>query len=71
MPTKRRLGDIVVAVTDMTQERRIVARAARIPDVGEEFGVFSMDLVKIVPKDLQAEYVLGMLRYSDFPDVKA
>ncbi len=69
---KASAGDIIVAVTDMTQERRIVARAARIPDAGEEFGVFSMDLVKIVPKDLPSEYVLGMLRYSEFPDrVKA
>lgn len=69
---KAQAGDIVMAVTDMTQERRIVARAARVPDVGEEFGVFSMDLVKIVPKDVLAEYLLGLLRYSDFPDqVKA
>jgi type I restriction enzyme S subunit len=69
---KASAGDIIVAVTDMTQERRIVARAARVPDVGEECGVFSMDLVKIVPKDLPSEYVLGMLRYSEFPDrVKA
>jgi type I restriction enzyme, S subunit len=65
-------GDIVMAVTDMTQERRIVARAARVPEVGEAFGVYSMDLVKIVPKDLPAEYILGLLRYSKFPDqVKA
>lgn len=69
---KATAGDIVMAVTDMTQERRIVARAARVPDVGEAFGVFSMDLVKIVPRDLPAAYVLGLLRYSDFPDeVKA
>jgi type I restriction enzyme S subunit len=69
---KVQAGDIVMAVTDMTQERRIVARAARVPDAGEEFGVFSMDLVKIVPKDPPAEYLLGLLRYSDFPDqVKA
>jgi type I restriction enzyme S subunit len=65
-------GDIIMAVTDMTQERRIVARAARVPDTGEEFGIFSMDLVKVVPNHLPVEYVLGMLRYSDFPDrVKA
>jgi type I restriction enzyme S subunit len=65
-------GDILMAVTDMTQERRIVARAARVPDIREEFGVFSMDLVKIVPKDLPGEYVLGMLQHSTFPDhVKA
>lgn len=69
---KVQAGDIVMAVTDMTQERRIVARAARVPDLGEEFGVFSMDLVKIVSRDLPAEYILGLLRYSNFPDqVKA
>jgi len=65
-------GNIVMAVTDMTQERRIVARAARVPELGEGFGVFSMDLVKIDPKDLPGEYVLGLLRYSDFANkVKA
>lgn len=61
-------GDIVIAVTDMTQERRIVARAARVPNLGEEFGIFSMDLVKVIPKDLPSEYLLGLLMYSDFPD---
>ena len=69
---KASAGDIIVAVTDMTQERRIVARAARVPDAGEEFGVVSMDLVKVVPKDLPGEHILGLLRYSEFPDrVKA
>jgi len=41
-------GDIVMAVTDMTQERRIVARAALVPSLDNEFGVFSMDLVTSV-----------------------
>jgi type I restriction enzyme, S subunit len=69
---KASAGDIIVAVTDMTQERRIVARAARVPGAGEEFGVFSMDLVKVVPKDLPSEHILGLLRYSEFSDrVKA
>ena len=67
-----RVGDIVMAVTDMTQERRIVARAARIPRLNDEVGVFSMDLVKIVPSDVSAEYLLGLLSYSDFANrVKA
>ena len=43
-------GDIIVAVTDMTQERRIVARAARVPEIGEEMLVFSMDLIKVMPR---------------------
>ena len=66
-------GDIVVAVTDMTQERRIVARAARVPRLGEKFGVMSMDVVKVAPRPaVSSQYLLGVLRYSGFPDqVKA
>jgi type I restriction enzyme S subunit len=65
---KAQSGDIVMAVTDMTQERRIVARSARVPGMVGTFSIFSMDLVKIVPKDMPFEYVLGLLRYSDFAD---
>lgn len=65
---KAQVGDIVMAVTDMTQERRIVARAARIPDIIGESGVFSMDLVKIIPKNVPCEYLFGLFRYSNFSD---
>ncbi|MBA2395807.1 MAG: restriction endonuclease subunit S [Ktedonobacteraceae bacterium] len=62
-------GDIVMAVTDMTQERRIVARAARVPKNNTLTFVFSMDLVKIVPKEEQYRYYLySMFRFSKFPD---
>lgn len=62
-------GDIVMAVTDMTQERRIVARAARVPDAGFDLWVLSMDLVKIQPHVASdASYLYGMLRFSSFPD---
>lgn len=62
-------GDLVMAVTDMTQERRIVARCGRVPRLGSDFGVISMDLVKIdankgVPKD----FIYGMFRWSGFAD---
>ena len=64
-----RTGDIVIAVTDMTQERRIVARAARVPPLDREHGVISMDLVKLVPNDeLSSDYLFGLLRFSSFPD---
>jgi len=66
---KAKPGDIIVAVTDMTQQRRIVARAGRVPDIGEKAFVFSMDLVKIVPKEnIPSDYLYGMLRFSSFPD---
>jgi len=62
-------GDIVMAVTDMTQDRRIIARAARIPTLDGGFGIISMDLVKIEPKDSNdKDYIYSLLRWSDFSD---
>lgn len=62
-------GDIVMAVTDMTQDRRIVARAARIPTLEGGFGVISMDLVKIEPKGgNDKDYIYSLLRWSGFSD---
>jgi type I restriction enzyme S subunit len=60
-------GDMVMAVTDMTQDRAIVARTARIPILDGGFGVISMDLVKIEPKDgVDKTWLYSFLRYSDF-----
>jgi type I restriction enzyme S subunit len=62
-------GDIVMAVTDMTQERRIVARAALVPTLGNEFGIFSMDLVRIEPRhQFPKAFLYSFLRYSSFAD---
>jgi type I restriction enzyme, S subunit len=64
-----RPGDVVMAVTDMTQERRVVARAALVPDLGAEYGIISMDLVRIVPKPVvSSAYLYFYLRFSDFAD---
>jgi type I restriction enzyme S subunit len=65
-----RAGDIIIAVTDMTQERRVVARAARVPRLDADFAVFSMDLVRVESKaDMPSDYLYGMFRFSSFPDV--
>lgn len=62
-------GDIVMAVTDMTQERMIVARSARIPSLDAEFGVISMDLIKVEPKEnCDKNFLYAHLRWSDFSD---
>ena len=51
----------------MTQERRIVAHAARVPTLGQEFGIFSMDLVRIEPKPpLPKTFLYCFLRFSSF-----
>lgn len=62
-------GDIIMAVTDMTQERRIVARAALVPELGDVDGLISMDLVKIVPKSpTTGVFLYAALRWSDFAE---
>lgn len=64
-----RKGDIVMAVTDMTQERRIVARVALVPTLDNEYGVISMDLVRVEPRpNIPKAFLYSFLRYSPFPD---
>lgn len=64
-----RVGSLVMAVTDMTQERRIVARVGRVSQLGEELGVISMDLVRIETLgELSEPYLYGMFRWSGFAD---
>jgi type I restriction enzyme S subunit len=64
-----RKGDILVAVTDMTQERRIVARAALVPTLDAEMGICSMDLVRLEPKPpMPSVFLYSLLRYSSFAD---
>lgn len=42
-------GDVIMGVTDMTQERRLVGHVALVPNMGETM-IFSMDLIKLIPK---------------------
>ena len=61
--------DIIMAVTDMTQERRLVARPARIPHNWYKKYVMSMDLVKLIPSDnMERSYLYSLLKYSNFSD---
>lgn len=57
-------GDIIMAVTDMTQEREIVGRVARVPKMNQNKFIFSMDLVKIEPIDYPAVYFYAFFRFS-------
>ena len=61
--------DIIMAVTDMTQERRLVARPARIPHNWYNEYVMSMDLVKLIANiDIDKSYFYCLLKYSNFSD---
>lgn len=60
-------GDIAIAVTDMTRDAMIVAQAARIPKTVGPHAIFSMDLVKVVPKEgFEPDWIYGLLRHSLF-----
>lgn len=59
-------GDVVMAVTDMTQNREVVGRVARVPDVGKQGAVISLDVIKLVPKTISATYLYSYMKYSGF-----
>ncbi|HET9060067.1 MAG TPA: restriction endonuclease subunit S [Acidimicrobiales bacterium] len=62
-----REGDIVLGVTDLTQEREILARATLVPCINEKFGVISLDVVKIAPHAAEDRLALFFtLSCSDF-----
>ena len=57
-----------MAVTDMTQDRAVVGRAARIPDFGERGAVISLDAVKLVPHNINKTFLYAYMRHSGFAD---
>ena len=62
-------NDIIMALTDVTQDRKVVARSARVPDLNHERYVFSMDLLKIKPnKAIREDFLYALLRYSSFAE---
>ena len=61
-------GDIVLAVTDLTQGREILARATLVPRLEGGYGVISLDVAKIVPHDDDDRLaLLFSLLCTDFP----
>ncbi len=53
-------GDIVVAVTDMTNDRAVIARPARVPEIDGKI-TFSADVVKINSNVLPRSYIYQLL----------
>lgn len=63
-----RANDIVMAVTDMTQDRAVVGRVARVPDLGDGGAVISLDVVKLAPKNINGSFLYSYMRHSGFGD---
>lgn len=56
-------GDLIMGVTDMTQERRLVGHVALVPDL-KETATFSMDLIKIISLKLSNIFLYCAMRYG-------
>ncbi len=56
-------GDVIMGVTDMTQERRLVGHVALVPNMGEKM-IFSMDLIKLIPKLTDGLFLYSALHYG-------
>lgn len=61
-----RQNDVVMAVTDMTQDRAVIGRVARMPNLGEKGAVISLDTVKLVPKNIHKTFLYAYMRHSGF-----
>ena len=59
-------NDVVMAVTDMTQDRAVIGQVARIPALGEKGAVISLDTVKLIPKNIHKTFLYAYMRYSGF-----
>ena len=59
-------GDVVMAVTDMTQNREVVGRVARIPEIGEKGAVISLDVIKLVPKTISSSFLYSYMLLSGY-----
>ena len=57
-------GAIVMAVTDMTQDRLIVGRVARVPLTEHKEYVISLDIAKIISLKLPPEFLYSTLRFN-------
>lgn len=58
-------GDILMGVTDMTPERRLVGHVARVPRFKER-AIFSMDLAKIEPVTCEREFLFEFLSQPQY-----
>ena len=60
-------GDIVVAVTDMTNDRAVIARPARVPEITGKI-TFSADVVKINSTILLSSFIYELLSTYKFTE---
>ena len=60
--------DLIMGVTDMTQERRTVGRPALVPDL-HAHAMISMDIIKLVPNEGSPLFYYALLMYGGYSEV--
>lgn len=60
--------DLLMGVTDMTQERRTVGRVALVPDLHAK-AMISMDLIKLIPNEGSTMFLYALLNYGGYSEV--
>lgn len=60
--------DLIMGVTDMTQERRTVGRPALVPDLHAP-AMISMDIIKLVPNEGSSLFYYALLMYGGYSEV--
>lgn len=56
-------GDLIMGVTDMTKERRLVGSVALVPYLGDKI-TFSMDIIKIVSQSVPLPFLYCSFRFG-------
>ena len=60
--------DLLMGVTDMTQERRTVGRVALVPNLHTK-AMISMDLIKLIPNESSTLFLYALLNYGGYSEV--
>ena len=60
--------DLIMGVTDMTQERRTVGRVAVVPNIHNK-AIISMDLIKLIPIEGSSLFYYALLCYGGHSEV--
>lgn len=59
-------GDLLIAATDVTRNADIIGRAILIPDYYKEELVFSMDIAKIISKNIPSSFLMMLFNSNHY-----
>lgn len=57
-------NDVLMAITDMTQDKRVIGQVFLVPTLSDKKMVYSADLILLDKLKIEAEYFYSMLRFG-------